>query len=198
MTRGIGFGSRDVICRLDDALGTDRETWEAEMVGQMARAPTLEHAQAAANTALLDVEVQLASNVRGNAACARIAVFGCLMGIAFLIADGAMLTVAVVDVFAIGACGVLVAVAAGKEAQRISRVQRLAIDVWVDRLLALGWPNEDEGQGREGKGVKDWNMAGSRLSNGSRGQEGRAASCLGLRREPDSETVATRSLEESK
>ncbi len=76
------------------------------------------------------------------AACARIAVFGCLIGAAILFMAGNGLSTAVVDVFAIGASGVLVSLAAGKEAQRLVKRKREEVDAWVESLVGLRWQHQ--------------------------------------------------------
>ncbi|HNT00330.1 MAG TPA: hypothetical protein PKL73_25430, partial [Polyangiaceae bacterium] len=61
------------------------------------------------------------------------------------------LTTAVLDVFAIGAAGVLSTLAAAKEAQRLVRRKRQALDDWVEELIRLvQW----EPQGESGVDVE--------------------------------------------
>jgi len=132
----------DAAKRLDRAMQTDRDAWESEMVSQIVRAPTAEEAQAEVNAVLLDVDGKLEAATKVYAACARIAVFGCLMGAALLFMAGKGLTVAVIDVFAIGAAGVLVSLAAGKEAKRLVKSKRAELDDWVESLVRSQWTHQ--------------------------------------------------------
>ena len=131
--------------RLDRALRTEADTWEAQLVRVLVGAQSRDVAQSEVNSALLDVDGKLSANTRTYAACARIAVFGCLIGAAWLFMTEQGLTTAVVDVFAIGAAGVLSTLSAGKEAQRLVRVKRRELDEWVEDLLRARFP--DEGMG---------------------------------------------------
>lgn len=128
--------------RLDRVMRTDRDAWEADLVQQIVRARSPEESQAEANAALVDVDGRLMSATKVYAACARIAVFGCLLGAALLFMTGAGVSVAVVDVFAIGAAGVLVSLAAGKEAQRLVKRKREEVDEWVESLVRSRWRDQ--------------------------------------------------------
>lgn len=125
--------------RLDRALRTDRDAWEALLISQIVGARSPEEAQAEANAALLDIDGRLMTATKVYVACARIAVFGCLIGAAILFMAGNGLSVAVVDVFGIGASGVFVSLVAGKEARRLVTRKREEVDVWVESLVALRW-----------------------------------------------------------
>jgi len=128
--------------RFDRALRADRDAWEALLISQIVGATSPEQAQAEANAALLDIDGRLMPATKVYAACARIAVFGCLIGAAILFMAGNGLSMAVVDVFAIGAAGVLVSLAAGKEAQRLVKRKREEVDVWVESLVGLRWQHQ--------------------------------------------------------
>ena len=139
---GPGAGPADAR-RFERAMGTERDTWESELVRQIVRARSSEQAQAEANAALVDVDGRLMPAMKVYAACARIAVFGCLIGAALLFMNGEGLSVSVVDVFAIGAAGVLISLAAGKQAQQLVRRKRKEVDEWVDALVRSAWPNQE-------------------------------------------------------
>lgn len=143
LTRALaGAGPADAE-RFVRAFHTDKDAWEALLVDQIVHARSEDHAQAEVNAALLEVDGHLVAATRVYAACARIAVFGCLIGAAFLFMVGQGLTMAVVDVFAIGAAGVLVSLAAGKEAQRMAKRKRAEVDDWVDSLVRARWAGQD-------------------------------------------------------
>jgi len=129
--------------RLDRALRTEADAWEAQLVRVLVGAQSRDVAQSEVNSALLDVDGKLCANTRTYAACARIAVFGCLIGAAWLFMAGQGMTTAVIDVFAIGAAGVLSALSAGKEAQKLVRVKRRELDDWVEDLLRARFPDEE-------------------------------------------------------
>ncbi len=136
--RGAGPGAA---VRLERAFATDRDAWEASLVSQVVGARSLEEAQAEANAWLMEVDGRLTNATRVYAACARIAVFGCLLGAAVLFMTGKGLTIQVIDVFAIGASGVLVTLAAGKEAGKVVKHKREAVDEWVELVLRSRWPS---------------------------------------------------------
>lgn len=125
--------------RLERAMRAERDTWEAELVSQVIRTSSADEARAEANAALLDVDGRLAPSTRVYAACARIAVFGCLIGVALLFMDGQGLTMKVLDVFAIGSAGVLVTLTAAREARRVVKRERGRVDEWVEALLRARW-----------------------------------------------------------
>lgn len=128
-------------------MRTERDTWESELVQHVVRARSPEEARAEANVALVDMDGRLMPAMKVYAACARIAVFGCLLGAALLFMTGEGLSVTVVDVFAVGAAGVLVSLAAGKQAQQMVRRKREEVDGWVDSLVRAAWthPGNDQG-----------------------------------------------------
>ena len=126
------------LMRFRGAMQAEADTWEARLVRDIAAARSRDAAQAEVNAALLDLDARLSSNTRTYAACARICVFGALIGAAWLFMEGRGLTVGVVDVFAVGASGVLCVVAAGKEAKRLVRERRREVDGWVERLVGSG------------------------------------------------------------
>lgn len=138
------MGGRDVasLDRLERALRTDGDAWEAVLVRDVVRARSYDSARAEVNAGLLEVDGRLAANTRIYAACARISVFGCLIAAAFLFMSGQGLTTAVLDVFAIGAAGVLATLTAAKEAQRMVRRKREELDGWVEALVESRWPTD--------------------------------------------------------
>ena len=121
--------------RLDRAMQMEADTWEAQLVRTLVRTKSRDEAQAEVNAALLDVDGCLSTRAQTYAACARIAVFGGLIGAAWLFMTEPGLTTSVLDLFAIGAAGVLCTLAAGREARRIVREKRQALDDWSDDLV---------------------------------------------------------------
>ena len=130
---------------LERAMRAEADAWETHFVRALVRARSLEEARAEANAVLMEVDGRLSANTRTYAACARISVFGCLIGAAWLFMAGQGLTTAVVDVFAIGAAGVLSTLAAGKEAKRLVRRKREELDGWVEDLIRASWPDAQGG-----------------------------------------------------
>ena len=128
---------------LDRALQTEVDTWEAKLVGSLMRSGSVAESQAEINAALFEVDAVLAPNTRTYAACSRIAVFGCLIAVAWLFMVGEGLSTVVLDVFAIGAAGVFTTVAAGKEARRLVRLRRVELDEWAGELMRARWPDSD-------------------------------------------------------
>jgi hypothetical protein len=137
-TSGDGLRAR----AQSEALGRGADCWEAQLAREVVEARDGVEARACANAALLDADLRLSPAVRIYAACARISVFGSLIGIAVLFMQGLGLTTAVLDVFSIGAAGVFVALTAGREAGRIVRERRAAVDAWVDRLMGARWQHQ--------------------------------------------------------
>lgn len=123
------------LLRLERALRTDADAWEAGLVRDVVRARTPDEARAEVNAGLLEVDGRLVADTRFYAACARISVFGCLIAAALLFMLGQGLTTTVLDVFATGAAGVLATLTAAKEAQRMVRRKREELDEWVEALV---------------------------------------------------------------
>ncbi len=144
LRRGLK-GPAGGVARLERAMRAEADAWETHLVRALVRARSFEEARAEANAALLEVDGRLSANTRTYAACARIAVFGCLIGAAWLFMAGQGLTTAVVDVFAMGAAGVLSTLAAGREAQRLVRRKREELDGWVEDLIRASWPDAQGG-----------------------------------------------------
>jgi hypothetical protein len=142
LVRLLGVRDRAALDRLERALRTERDAWEAVLVRDVVRARTYESARAEVNAGLLEVDGRLAADTRLYAACARISVFGCLIATALLFMSGQGLTTAVLDVFAMGAAGVLATLTAAKEAQRLVRRKREELDEWVEALVASRWSTD--------------------------------------------------------
>ncbi len=140
-----GWKGRGGLTHLERAMRAEADAWETQLVRALTRSRSLEQARAEVNAALLEVDGRLSANTRTYAACARIAVFGCLIGAAWLFMAGQGLTTTVVDVFATGAAGVLATLAAGKEAQRLVRRKREELDAWVEDLVRARWPEAQGG-----------------------------------------------------
>ncbi|HOT12831.1 MAG TPA: hypothetical protein PLJ27_23255 [Polyangiaceae bacterium] len=152
----------DLLCRacrswrhglgiLARAMQGEADAWETQLVRSLAQTREYEVARGEVNVVLSEIDISLSANTKTYAACARISVFGCLIAAAWLFIAGQGLTTAVLDVFAIGAAGVLSTLAAAKEAQRLVRRKRQALDDWVEELIRLvQW----EPQGESGVDVE--------------------------------------------
>ena len=127
---------------LERAFRSEADVWEAQLVMSLAKSRSVDDAQSAVNSALIDVDGMLSANNRTFAACARIAVFGCLIGVARLFVLGQGLNFTVLNVFVIGSVGVLSSLAIGKEARRLAKRGRSEIDRWSDILLRVRFPAE--------------------------------------------------------
>ena len=126
---------RGLVC-LERALGAESDVWEARLVRSVVRARSLDEALSEINIAVVDVDGRLISNSRTYAACARVAVFGCLIGVALLFTAEPSVSTSIVDVFAVGAAGVLSTLALGREARRLASRGRMEINEWIDLLIA--------------------------------------------------------------
>lgn len=133
--------------RLREAMGclsarTAPDAWEKRLVEELAAVETGDYDRALAhrNEAMLDVDAGLTPNTRLYAVCARICVFGCLLATALLFMSGKMLTVTVIDVFAIATAGVLITLVAAKQTRRFVTHERERIDAWMEAMMASKWP----------------------------------------------------------
>lgn len=125
---------------LGGAFSDDCTQWEGRLVHAIAEASSLDQVQGAVNEALLEVDAALDPSWRLYAASSRICVFGCLVAMALVFIQGRMMTVEVVDVFAIATAAVLIIVLAAKQARRFCIKQRAMIDAWIETMLEVRWP----------------------------------------------------------
>ncbi len=109
--------------------------WEADLVRTVCEARTSHEAMMMANEVLLDLDSTLGWGAHLPGICARIAVFGALIGVALVLSSGAAMSTELVDVIAVGGAGMLVATSCGAQSRKVADLQRRKIDRFVDALF---------------------------------------------------------------
>jgi len=136
LTSGLGrAASRERLAEMRDAMQSETESWEGELLRLAIEAREPDQRAALVNEVLGDVGSDLQWGSRIPMVAARLSVVGPLAVLFFALAMQSAGLVDIVPVLAWGGVGVLAALAIGREADRVATETRTAVDAWVARVM---------------------------------------------------------------
>jgi hypothetical protein len=126
---------RSRLFRMRDLVEEDGESWEKEVLDAALESKTEAERVARVDELLGDAGAALDWGAQIPVGAARLSALGTLAVLFFGLASGRVALVYILPQLAWGGVGVVVALAAGREADRAAAEIRRAIDTWIERVL---------------------------------------------------------------